>query len=157
MADDLRKALARTVSRWMDARGITVLSLHKSTGLGRQTIYRLTKGTGDSSIDTLARVARELGTTPAALLEGQDPPPRTAIRPVAGSGKTAQALAFSALPAFSHEHRDADIDDLVDAVTWLEAAVRNLAAALESSGAKVELPPAPQRSDQATTQKRADA
>lgn len=73
MSDDLRKRLAETVSRWMEARGLTVLALSKSTGLGRPTIYRLVKGDGDSSIETLARVASDLGTTPAALLDGRSP------------------------------------------------------------------------------------
>jgi transcriptional regulator with XRE-family HTH domain len=73
MSDGLRKRLAHTVSLWMEAKGLTVLSLSKSTGLGRATIYRLVNGEGDTSIETLVRVASDLGTTAAALLDGRDP------------------------------------------------------------------------------------
>ena len=53
----------------MKARDLTVTDLHKRTGIGRETIYRILRAEALPTTDIIIRLAAELKVSPGALLD----------------------------------------------------------------------------------------
>lgn len=65
-----RDALAANLRARRKALGLTVTALAERSGVSRQAIHAIL-ATGDTRLDTLARIAWALDSTPAELLAGQ--------------------------------------------------------------------------------------
>jgi len=62
--------LGLSIKEALENAGLTVLALHKRTGIGRETIYRIMRGQKLPTLDVLLRIATELGVSPGALIDG---------------------------------------------------------------------------------------
>ena len=76
-----RRELGQTVRAWMAARRLRPVHLLKQTAIGKNTFYRLVDGTGESSMETLRRVAQALDVSVSDLLAFRQPPKSDAQRP----------------------------------------------------------------------------
>lgn len=65
--------IGAAIKAWLEHAGVSVGSLHKRTGIARNTLYEILKSSRFPSVDVLKRIAPELGTTAGALLDGTFP------------------------------------------------------------------------------------
>ncbi len=71
--DPIALRISGALKRWMDVVDLTVLDLHKRTGIARSTVDEIVRGKRVPSVDTLDRLATELGTTGGQILDGIGP------------------------------------------------------------------------------------
>jgi transcriptional regulator with XRE-family HTH domain len=65
------KQLAVTLKALMKERDLTISALHKRTGIGRETLYRILRHESLPTTEVLLRLAAELEVPPAALLDSR--------------------------------------------------------------------------------------
>jgi len=86
-AETTAKRIGRTVSAWLAASELSIMALHKRTGIARNTLYQICAGNRMPSIDVLERIASELKTSAGVLLDGTLPSSSTgeesAVTPLA--------------------------------------------------------------------------
>lgn len=70
---EARRRLSQTILAWMDAAGTNRNRLAIRSGLSRNTINAILKGSRAASLERLARLAAALNTTAGALVDGQQP------------------------------------------------------------------------------------
>ena len=80
--------IAAALRAWMDAASLSIMDLHKRTGISRNTIDQYLKGSRLARIAILEAVARELGTTAGKLIDG--------IMPIASASAALSALQTDA-------------------------------------------------------------
>jgi XRE family aerobic/anaerobic benzoate catabolism transcriptional regulator len=88
--DNVLSGLGRRVRAERLSRGLTLREAAERSGISARFLVQLEAGRGNISVRRLASLARALGTTPAALLAGDDTPAPAviALLGLRGAGKT---------------------------------------------------------------------
>ncbi|MDQ6526646.1 XRE family transcriptional regulator [Nocardioides sp. LHD-245] len=96
--------LARNLKRVRNARGISLSSLARTSGLARATLYQMEAGSGNPTIDTIWSVSNALKVPLSELLTEAEPPAVQVIRAESGPNVVGETLVARLLRRFRLNH-----------------------------------------------------